>query len=101
MQPYWSFREGTAIIDCNAMKGRRIIPAVLQDKALKQLHPNHMGIEEKRQLAPESIYWINMNADIKATVKYCSTCLDFQVTQQKDKTMSHEIPRRASESCRS
>ena len=35
LQPYWSFRDGFAIIASNAMKGRGIvIPVALQDKAL-------------------------------------------------------------------
>ena len=38
------------------MKGRRIVPAALQDTALKQLHLNHMGIEKTRLLTGESIY---------------------------------------------
>ena len=48
------------------MKGRRtIIPAVLQDKALQQLHMNEMEIEKTRLIACEYIYWVNMNTDIK------------------------------------
>ena len=52
------------------MKGRRIIiPAVHQDKALKQLHLNHIGIEETRLLACRSIHWMNMNGDIEEIAK--------------------------------
>ena len=65
------------VIDDNAMEGRRIkIPTTVQDKTLKQQHLNHMGIENIRLLATESIYWINMNADIEEMVEYCITCLD-------------------------
>ena len=48
---------------------RRIIPAALHDKALNQLHPNHLAIEKIRLLACESIHWININADIEDIVK--------------------------------
>ena len=48
------------------MKGRRIIiPVVLQDKALKQLHQNDMGVDMKRLPTYESIYWINISIDIE------------------------------------
>ena len=48
IQPHWSFRNETAIIDGISIKGRRIIiPASLKDKAIKQLHINDMGIEKK------------------------------------------------------
>ena len=51
LQPNWSFRDEIAIIEGIVMKGRRIIvPAVLQDKVLKQLHLNHMGIQKMRLL---------------------------------------------------
>ena len=54
-----------------------IIHTSLQDKAIKQLHVSHMGIENTRLLACESIYWINMNDDIEAIKSY-STCLSYQ-----------------------
>ena len=48
LQPYWSFRDEIAIIDRIAIKGRtKMIPALLQDKAIKHLHINHMGIEKQ------------------------------------------------------
>ena len=64
------------------MKGKRIIiPFQLQKKILWQLHSNHMGIKKKRLLACISVFWFNMNTDIENTVKQCSVCLDYQITQ--------------------
>ena len=59
------------IIDGIALKGKIIIiiPALLQEKALKQLHIKHIVIAKTRLLAHKSIYWINMNADTEDTVK--------------------------------
>ena len=52
-------------MDSIAMQGRRIVvPAEWQDKAQKQMHLYHIGIETTRLLAHESIYWVNMNADV-------------------------------------
>ena len=79
-------------MDGTAMKDSRIIiPTTLQDKTLKELHLNHMGTQKTRLLGNESICWMNMNAGIEEMVKKCPTCLDFKATQQRDKTMSHEI----------
>ena len=48
------------------MKGRHIlVPEVLQQWALQQLHINHMDIEKTKLLTCKSIYWIGMNADIE------------------------------------
>ena len=51
-----------------------------------------MGIEETKILACKSVYWICMNADIENHITNCSTCLDFQQTQLKEKFIHHEIP---------
>ena len=40
-----------------------------------------MGIEKTRLLAPESIYWVDMNADIESAVKHCSKYLEYQNTR--------------------
>ena len=43
----WSFRGETASIDEIAIKGRRIIVlASLEDRTLKYMHLNHIGIEK-------------------------------------------------------
>ena len=69
LQLYTSFRDGCVIIDIITKKGKRKIPASLQEKAQYQVHINLMDIEKTRLLTCESIYWINMNAYINETVK--------------------------------
>ena len=39
----------------------------------------------------KSVYWIGLSADIKNYIN-CSTCLDFQQTQTKEKLIHHDIP---------
>ena len=53
-----------------------------------------MGIEKTKLLAHESVYWSSINADIKNYIKHCATCLEFQQTQPKEKTIHHNIPLR-------
>ena len=56
IRPYWSFRDDMAVIDSVIMKGRHIIiPEVLQQQALDQLHMNHMGIEKKNKITSEGL----------------------------------------------
>ena len=77
------------------MKGRQIvIPTVLKQQVLDQLHTNHMGIEKTKLLMHESIYWANINTDIKKHIKNCTTCLEFQQIQPKEKILHHDIPLR-------
>ena len=58
LRPYWSYRDDLAVIDGVVMKGRQIvIPTVLKQQVLDQLHTNHMGIKKTKLLTCESIYW--------------------------------------------
>ena len=69
------------------MTGRRIIvPVSLQNKKLSKLQLNHKSIKKKMQLAHESIYWVNMNANTEETIRNCPTCLDKMPIQPKDRT---------------
>ena len=63
-----------------------MIPTVLKQQVLDQLHTNHMGIKKKTKLLThESIYWADINTDIKKHIKICTTCLEFQQMQHKEK----------------
>ena len=42
-----------------------IILDEVQRKEPEQLHSNHMGMYKTMPLVHESIYWVNMNADIE------------------------------------
>ena len=50
-----------------------------------------MGIKKTRLLAHKLVYWMNMNADIKNTVKQYATCLNYQKTQPHWRMILHEI----------
>ena len=92
VRPYWSYRDNLAVIDGVIMKGRQIvIPTVLKQQVLDQLHTNHMGIEKTKLLMCESIYWANINTDIEKHIKNCTTCLEFQQMQPKEKILHHNI----------
>ena len=59
-----------AIINGVVIKGRYIvIPEVLQQQVLIQLHINHMAIDKHKLLAHRSVYRIGMNADIENHIK--------------------------------
>ena len=53
-----------------------------------------MGIKNTKLLACKSVYWVNINNDIENHIKNCSTCLEFQQTQPKEKNIHHDIPMR-------
>ena len=66
LRPYWLYRGELVVIDGIIFKGRHIvIPNSLKQQVLDWFHTNHMGIEKPKVLAHESVYWSNINADIK------------------------------------
>ena len=86
MRTQWTFHDDIAVINRAALKGRFIfIPETSQRQTLKQLHVNHMGTEKAELLVHESIYWTGMNNDTENHIKNCSTYLDFQLMQPKEK----------------
>ena len=53
-----------------------------------------MGIEKTKLLALDSVFWSNINADIKGYIKHCAICLEFQQMQPKEMITHHDIPLR-------
>ena len=81
---YWSFRNEVEVTEGIAMKGRRIIiPSSLQKRALDQLDVNHMGIEQTRLLAHESMYWINIDTYVENVLKIALYVLIFRPQNTK------------------
>ena len=92
---YWSYKDELAVINGIMLKGRHIIiPNSLRQQVLNQLHINHMGIEKTKLLACKCVYWPSINADIEKDIKQCTTCLEFQQMQLREKIIHHEIPLR-------
>ena len=84
IQKYWPIRQELAVIDGVDIKGKQII-ILSQMQILSQLHSNHIGIKKMRLLMCESIYWIDMNADIEKAAKHCLTFLEYQICSHRKK----------------
>ena len=52
-------------------------------------------IEQMWLLTGNSVYWINMKADIECVVKQCTICLEYQQMQPQEKVLHYEIPSRS------
>ena len=79
---YWSFREELSIINEILFKGERlVIPEVMRKK--EKLHQAHMGLEKTNWRAGATIFWPQINQQIKNMVK-CSTCQQNQRKQHRE-----------------
>ena len=57
VRPCWTYKDDLVVIDGIVIKCRCIIiPVVIKQQALDQLHVNHMGIEKKQNYLDESQY---------------------------------------------
>ena len=90
---YWLIRHELTMIEGITLKGKHLfIPYLLQRHILQQLHCNYMSTEKTHLLARESVHWINMNANIKQTIKQCFTYLEYQSTQLYITALHCDIP---------
>ena len=54
---YWSFQEELSVINRTVYKGHRIvIPNLMQQEILENLHQSHMGISKIKARARETVY---------------------------------------------
>ena len=95
LRVYWPYRDELAIEGGILFKGKQIlIPQILRENILKQLHQSHTGNEKTRQLARESCYWPNINKDIERMCKRCELCQEYQHENKREPMISYPIPSR-------
>ena len=93
--PYFQFRDELVAQEGLILRGDRVvIPHTLRKETIQDLHAAHQGIESTLRRARESIYWPNMNNEVKDYISRCDTCLTYAPRQQKEPLLSHEVPDR-------
>ena len=61
-----------------------VIPTKLRKKVLQILHKGHLGIENTRRLARQTVYRPGMNLDIAEMINDCATCLIYHNRQPRE-----------------
>ena len=59
---------------------------------MKKLHQAHMGIENKKLRAKETVFWPGINRQIEDIVKSCNACLENQKKQTMEPLIVSQIP---------
>ena len=89
----WSFQEELSVINGTIYKGHRIvIPKLMRQEILENLHQSHMGISKTKSRARETVYWSNVNQHIEKLIKKCKACQNCQKQQQKEPMIPSHIP---------
>ena len=71
-----------------------IVPSLLREEMLSQIHSSHLGIEMCKPRARDILFWLGMNQQIADVVSKCNTCNMYRNSQAKKPLKSHELPER-------
>ncbi|KAJ8398705.1 hypothetical protein AAFF_G00419020 [Aldrovandia affinis] len=92
---YSPFRDEISVQNGVLFQGQKvIIPKSLRPEMLTRIHSSHIGGEACYRHAQETLYWPNMQTEIKDFVSTCSTCNVYAHNQQKETMLSHDLPTR-------
>lgn len=90
---YWPIRHTLSVRDGIMFAGDIIIlPNKMRSDMLNRLHVAHQGMRRTKALARVHWYWPGMTRDIEKMVESCATCQQFQPRQQREPTLSHDVP---------
>lgn len=93
--PYFSMRDELSLHDGVIFRGQRIVvPVSLRKDMKRKLHASHLGTESCLRRARETIFWPNMNAELKEMIAACETCRTYETSHHKESLMPHKIPNR-------
>ena len=82
--PYFHIRNELVVQDGLILRGDRVaIPKALRKEMIEDLNAAHQGIESSLRRARESIFWPNMNSEVKDYISRCEICLTYSTHQQK------------------
>ncbi|XP_061396205.1 uncharacterized protein K02A2.6-like [Musca vetustissima] len=59
---------------CLTFEHRVVVPSVLREKILKDLHAAHLGIVKMKGMARSFVYWPLIDRDIGKVAKACNAC---------------------------
>ena len=96
VSPFWTFREELTVEDGLILKGTRIVIPNKQCKAiLKLLHKGHLGLNNCKLRAKESVHWPGLNNQLEDLVLNCELCLKYSTAKCKlepSLLLGQEIP---------
>ena len=70
LKPYWNGREQLSVDSGVILKGQRIVvPFVLRQQILTDLHNSHQGIARTQSRARQTAYWPKLTVDIDVVAR--------------------------------
>lgn len=95
MIPYLSIHDQLSVCDgLLFFNDRVVVPTVLREDILEQIHQGHFGINKCQARAKELVYWPDMNKDIEIFVNKCEVCQKHRKNNQREPLLTFETPSR-------
>jgi transposase InsO family protein len=82
----------TMVRECIMLGNRVVIPKVLRDRVLAQMHEGHPGISRMKALARSYAYWPSIDAHIEDLVRSCNQCASVAKSPIKSELFSWPKP---------
>ncbi|XP_058836807.1 uncharacterized protein K02A2.6-like [Topomyia yanbarensis] len=82
----------TLAANCLLFEHRVVIPPILRQAVLNDLHIAHMGVVKMKGLARSFVYWPGIDLDIERTAKSCNDCARNAAVPPKFNTHHWEYP---------
>ena len=96
LQPHWTFREELTIEDGLILKGTRtVVPDRKHESILKLIHGGHLGLNNCKLYAKETVYWPGLNEQLEKLILNCELCLKYSQSKYKqppNMSLGQEIP---------
>ena len=74
--PYYTHRSDITFCEGILLKNERVIvPTTLRAEMKPLIHQGHLGIENCKNRARQSLFWLLMKSEIEDMIKKCPTCL--------------------------
>ena len=91
--PYYTHRSGITFCKGILLKNERIIvPTTIRTEMKSPIHQGHLGIENCKKRARQSLFWPLMNSEIEDMIRKCPTCLTFRNRQPSEPINNPLIP---------
>ena len=89
------FRNELSQVDGILVKDDRIVvPYKMRKEILERIHEGHFGITKCKERARQSVWWPDINQQIKEMGAKCQHCLEKRPTQRKEPLLPSALPDR-------
>ena len=89
-RPYYPVRDELVTTKNVIYKSNRcVIPSTMRRDMMERVHSSHMGIEATPQRVRETIYWPQINMDVRHFIEACDACQSYSRRQPKETLMQH------------